>query len=259
MLYFERGVAIYLDDGKECHRINTSWAGVKSFSWSSDSSRVGFYFVEDINDEDLHMQKHGVAVLDTDGKLTVLQKPTEKLSTPGNPIVREVPPGWGKDGKYLYFSGGVTENDPRRQTKEFEKLFVAKTTPVAVYRVNLETRERQTLTLGEFTAASPTEDYILVTRFSRELGKRRITLRLDLDTQEMFELPEGVFSPQLSIDGTIAVCCFQERLTFFDTQTWTRISGPIDVSDQIIGCAPDDWYRDFKWIQRPTAATQEAD
>lgn len=241
-----RGLAGVLDqglliacDGSD-HVVRTDqWFLTRPLSWSPDERHVAFYFALDDEADDHRTQQHGVAILSVDGKLRVLVPAEDSVPTPVT-TAKDVPVGWSRDGKSVYFTMGLGKADPDRDPTLAERV-----PQTAVYRVHTETRSVEKITVGEFADIDPAGLYVLVdpTRENPRYRQQPGSFKLLLETRQKTFLPDGVRRPKISPRGDLLASLQVDQVCFCRMSNFARLRCISDPSPH-----QGEWVRDFRWI-----------
>lgn len=228
------------------HIISTTWWVTRSFSWNRDSTQVAFYYALDGGGDDLHANRHGVAVLSISGELQVVLPAEEAVGTRMLFGAKEVPIGWSRCGRYLYYTDGTAgPGDPRLDP------------PSATFRFDFEGRQITTIAPGMFIDIAPDHEYILCRLPSPKSDPPTMTTaQILLDTGEVRNLPREIAFPRLSCSGQLAVDVVRPLtgtpragsipdLQFYRTSDWQLVGKPVPQAGTWDG---EEWLRDFKWI-----------
>jgi len=236
---------LVIGDDKEIHRVATDWALARPFSWSPDSSQVAFYYAPSSWEDDFNIQQHGVAVLSLNGKLRELVKPSEATATPTNSCAKDVPPGWGRTGEYLYYTGGLKRDDPAWQYDCPTYCH----SPTATWRVNIKTGQVERIGMGTFACVSPDEEYVLIYPSPKPAadGKWVIgTTMVRLATRELTYLSDEIVFPRISPSGKLVACFSPEQeIRLFTTSDWRQHGKAIPLPE---GVPLESWTTSFRWV-----------
>ena len=242
---------LVVDNNDKVHSAPLRWCvSEKPLAWNHDSTQVAFYYSDDLNDDDIHIQKHGVAVLSVEGVLRSLIPPDEKTRTPES-TAKYIPPGWGRSGRYVYYTAALAPDDPDRAGEAVRSLVAIRN---GTYRIEVATGKIEKLGLGDFYCVSTNEDYLLMYPAPRrtEDGKWKCgTSKVDLKTKAVTELPSEVWTPILSPSGRYVACMpsnTNDAVTFFRTDDWKSYGKPVQLSrDRPLLCG-DAWINHCRWI-----------
>ncbi len=245
-----------IGDDTRLHLIPGKWYLTRLFSWSPDSSKVAFYHPLSDYHDDVHIQKHGVAVLTVDGELREVLKASEAVGTP-NGETKNLGPGWGRSGRFVYYSDGLPPEDPRRQLRAW-RGFGHPYPPAATYRVDLQTGRTERIGLGEFASVSPDETYIILEPVPRQKDDGSwalATAKVDLATKKVSYLPDAIKRPKISPSGKLVACPRGGGIICYRTSDWKRHRQPVIVQTEakakkgiFWGVCSETWGRDFRWI-----------
>ena len=240
---------LVMENDGQLRAVPTSWwVQERPFSWNHDSTQVAFYYSNDLNDDDMHIQKHGLAILSAEGTLRSLIAPDEKTKTPES-TAKWTPPGWGRSGRYVYYTAALAPDDPDQKDAAIPYV----TSPTAAFRIEVATGKIEKLGLGEFCSVSPAEDYIITCPAPRPIegGKRKCgTSKIDLRTKAVTYLPNGTFYPIISPSGRLAACepGRDETVVFFDTHDWKPYGKPVQLNRDTPLIYGEAWTRGCRWI-----------
>ncbi len=244
------GGVLGFGDQSSTVEIPHTWALLRPLSWSPDSTRVAFYYALGDDRDDVWIQLHGVAVASTQGKLQVILPAEEAVGTPAHTFAKDVPIGWSRCGRFLYYTDGadVSLDRPRLDP------------PTETYQFDFETERRQRVSEGAFLAVAPDNRYVLFCmEIKGEDQPRSVTAQLVLESGEIRHLPDKLFFPQISPSGTLAVASFRSPgtppsekthdLQFYRTSDWQPVGEPLARARE--ASPVETWFRDFKWITVP--------
>ena len=246
IVVFQFGRAIAIGDDTNLHVIPRKWESVRPFSWSPDSRQVAFYYAPTTFEDDVHIQQHGVALLTIEGKLRELVKVSEVAGTPDGGS-KDVPPGWGRSGRFVYYTVGLPPDDPQRELPGWRSPGGFPYPPSATYRVDVETGKTERIGVGAFASVAPDESYVLLYP-SPELKddgswRTRATAKVDLATKQVTYLPDAVRRPKISPSGRLVASAYQ-GITCFTTKDWKPYGKPSPNP----GSSVEAWARNFRWI-----------
>jgi len=222
------------------------WYLCRPLSWSPDSTRVAFYYVTNPNHDDLYIQKHGVAVLTTQGALQVILPAGEAFGTPEHGDAKDILIGWSQSGRYLYYTDGI----PTPPGEEYYEPLSA------TYRYDFETQHTSQVASGTFLDVAPDDTYVLTRlQFKRDNHPATVTAQTMLATGEIRHLPRGLVFPEISPSGKFAVDLVRtftppapppgvnRDLQFYSTSDWQPVGNPIPRAGGL-----SDWFTDYRWI-----------
>lgn len=242
---------LMMEHNGKLHEVPTSWwMQGRPFSWNRDSTQVAFYYSDDLNDDDIHIQKHGLAVLSVEGVLRSLIPPDEKTKTPES-TCKYIPPGWGRSGRYVYYTAALAPDDPDRAGEAVRSLVAIRN---GTHRIEVATGKIEKLGLGDFYCVSPNEEYVLMYPAARrtEDGKWKYgTSKVDLKSRKVTHLPANARSPILSPSGRLAACSPNDpdyEVTFFKTDDWTPYGRPIQLNRKRPLLCGEAWISHCRWI-----------
>ena len=239
---------VKMENGGELHATSTPLWVERPFSWNHDSTQAAFYYSANQTDDDVHIQKHGLAILSAEGVFRSLIPPDEKTKTPES-TAKWTPPGWGRSGRCIYYTAGLAPDDPDRESTAIKYMMSA----TAAFRIEVATGKIEKLGLGDFCSVSPAEDYVLTCPAPRpaEDGKWKCgTSRIDLRTKAVTHLADGVFYPIISPSGRLAACepGHGETVVFLDTHDWKPHGKPVQLSRDTPFVSGEAWTGACRWI-----------
>ncbi|NLX20817.1 MAG: hypothetical protein GXY55_03975 [Phycisphaerae bacterium] len=225
------------------------WYLCRPLSWSPDSARVAFYYVTDPNHDDRYIQKHGVAVLTTQGALQVILPAEEAAGTPSLFDAKDIPVGWSQSGRFLYYTDGI----PTPPGEEYYEPLSA------TYRYDFETQHISQVASGTFLDVAPNDAYVLTRlQIRQDNHPATVTAQTMLATGEVRHLPKELVFPRVSPSGKFAVDWVRafgkvapppdakRDLQFYRTSDWQPIGEPIPAGGTYTGL--NIWFRNFRWI-----------
>ncbi len=225
------------------------WYLCRPLSWSPDSTRVAFYYVTNPNHDDLYIQKHGVAVLTTQGALQVILPAEEAAGTPSLFDAKDIPVGWSQSGRFLYYTDGI----PTPPGEEYYEPLSA------TYRYDFETQHISQVASGTFLDVAPNDAYVLTRlQIRQDNHPATVTAQTMLATGEVRHLPKELVFPRVSPSGKFAVDWVRafgkvapppdakRDLQFYRTSDWQPIGEPIPAGGTYTGL--NIWFRNFRWI-----------
>lgn len=228
------------------HKIHTNWAITRPFSWSPDSRQVAFYYASSWDADDFNIQEHGVALLTLDGRIRVLAEASSATGTPRSPAAKYVPLGWGQSGQAVYYTAGLTPDDPQRQSPATKALVP----PTATNRIDISSGQSERIGLGDFACVSPDEEYVLIYPSPKPVGHdkwARCTTKVLIRTREATYLPDEILLPRISPSGRlVASFGYGPTIRFFTTADWKPCGNSVPVSRRSIEI--EDWAANFRWI-----------
>jgi hypothetical protein len=186
---------------------------------------VAFYYSLNADDDDLHIQKHGVAVLSTQGDLQVVLDAEQAVATPRHSSsTKDIPIGWSRSGRFIYYTNGVAA--PREYGSDH---------PSAVFRFDFEAGQTTRIASGIFVDVAPDDEYILC-RPVPTRNEPSTTTQIMLSSGEIKPLPQALVLPRISPSGRFAVDAVRRRhpdpsripdVQFYSTADWQPVGEPI--------------------------------
>jgi hypothetical protein len=243
-----QGFAISDENGTRI--VDTKWTTSGPYSWAPDIGRVAFYYTPSarLPYDDVHVQKHGVALLTVGGELRAVVSVSDSFGTPDS-SAKYVAPGWSPSGRYVYYTAGVAPDDPLRASEAVRVLRAVTVT----CRVDVETGQVERLATGDFACVSPDGTYVLVYPCPKQAADGKwttATAKIDLQTRELEYLPDGIDYPLMSPSGKLVACPPHRgnngAIRFFETSNWALYGKPVPGVGTMIGV--DHWLTDFRWI-----------
>jgi len=221
----------------------------RKLSWSPDSKKVAFYYAKDCYYDDHHIQQHGVAVLSVDGKLEIVVPDTALPATGGHETCKEVPVAWGPDSNSVYFTAGLSADDPEADSPRAAHSFGRR---VVTYKVDVQTRQIEKISLGALADISPDGSYLLLCphpTLDRSGKCLSDTAKYTVSSKEVTILPSGIYHPRISPDGSMIATDYGR---FYRTKDWKQYGQKVALEYEQSVTA-EVWHKNFRWVKAPLA------
>lgn len=224
----------------------------RAFSWNPDSTAVAFYYA-DTPSAEKEIQQYGLAMVTVKGEFTILRNSEEALPTPHHFASKCIPPQWGPGGEYVYYYEGI----PKDKLEDFGLRQLYHRMPAAkTCRINIHTKEIETIAYGTFVGVLPGGDQILLSQVVAEEAEKPFhdIAVYDLENKKLTVPKIDAHYPKMSPSGKYLAALNKGTIHLYRVSDWQKIGESPSMAKPILPV--DEWFFCYTWIAEPVEGEQ---